>query len=170
MKSEEFITEEFTKEKGTYAGLHFSKDTIRRMMGYARKNKVPNILGESEFHSTLLYSRKFLPEYEPAGNLDTSLFAIPEAVEIWESPPNAFKKDLTNCLILKYKCQEQEDRFDELMTVHEASYDYDEYKTHVTLSYNVGDLQVEDLTNPAEIGDMEIIEEYSEELNLDKVF
>jgi len=165
LKSEEFITEE---NKGTYAGLKFSEDTVNRLINYAQNNDVPNILSEDEFHSTLLYSRKFLPEYKPKGMLDTSSLATPEKVEIWESPANAFKDKATRCLVLKYNCNEQVDRFNQLMDEHDATYDYDEYKPHTTLSYDVGDLQVEDFSAVEEIGKLEIVEEYVEELNLDK--
>jgi len=170
MKSEEFITSDFNKKKGTYAGLHFDKETIERLLEYSKRNHVPKALAADEYHSTLLYSRKYLPEYEPQGKLDNSMLATPLALEIWESPANAFKDNDTNCLILKYECQDQVDRFNELMDAHDATYDYDEYKPHTTLSYDVGDLSLEDLEDVSTIGDLTLVDEYSEELNLDKTY
>jgi len=170
MKSEEFITSDFKKEKGTYAGLHFSADTIDKLINYSKENNIPNAVSEDEYHSTLLYSRKFLPEYEPQGELATPLSATPTKLEIWESPANAFKDDVTNCLILKMDCPEQVSRFNELMDTHDATYDFDEYKPHTTLSYDVGDLNLESLSDVTAIGPLDIVEEYSEELNLDKTY
>jgi hypothetical protein len=170
MRSEEFLKEDFTKKKGTYAALRFSSETIEKLLEYIRNNDIPKGLDKDEFHSTLLYSRKFLPEYKPIGKLETSLIATPINMEIWPSPPNAFKKEETNCLILKYECDDQVNRFDTLMDEHEATYDYDEYKPHTTLSYDIGDLQLEDLDDVNTIGNLEIIEEYGIDLDLDTTF
>jgi hypothetical protein len=49
----------------------------------------------------------------------------------------------------------------------DATYDFPEYLPHISLSYNVGDLKPGDLGDPTEIGDIEIVDEYTEQLNTD---
>lgn len=160
--------EEETK-KGTYAAFRFSSESATALKEFCEENGIPNSLKVEDFHSTLLYSRKYLPEYEPAGQLDQSLNAKPVELEVWTSPPNAFKENETKCLVLKYECQEQVDRFNQLMDEHDATYDYDEYKPHVTLSYDIGEFDATAL-DVGKIPVLEVVEEYGEELNLDKTF
>jgi hypothetical protein len=168
MKITEIIMENENK-KGTYAAYHFSDETTTTLKEFCEANNIPNALNPEDFHSTLLYSRKYLPDYEPAGCLDQPLIATPIGFEVWTSPANAFKENETKCLILKYECKGQVERFNQLMSEHEATYDYDEYKPHVTLSYDIGDFDISEL-DISQIPPLEAVEEYAEELNLDKTF
>jgi len=160
--------QEVEKNKGTYAGVKFSDDTVNALIAYCRDNKIANALGAKDFHSTLLYSRKHLPDYEPQGELTEPYTGTPKEFDVWPSPPNAFKEKETNCLILTYDCKELVNRFDFLMDEHDATFDYDEYTPHVTLSYDAGDLDVSTL--PEFTGQIVIASEYEEELDLDKTF
>ena len=158
--------QEVEGKKGTYAGVKFSDDTVDALIAYCRDNMITNALGAKDFHSTLLYSRKHLPDYEPAGELPEPYIGTPKEFDVWPSPPNAFKEKETNCLILKYDCEELVDRFNFLMDEHDATFDYDEYTPHVTLSYDAGDLDASTL--PAFTGQLEIVSEYEEEEDWDK--
>ncbi len=153
-----------TKTKGTYAGLKFSDDTIKMIKEYIEKNDIPNPLNGDDFHSTLLYSRKYLPEYEATGKFDESWTGDPNHFSIFPSNPKN-GGDGSNCLVLEYTCKEQVARFDDLMDKHDATYDFDEYKPHVTLSYDVGDLDYKNL--PELETALEIVEEYGEDLKID---
>ena len=159
---------EFTDTKGTYAAVQFDQDTKNNLQEFVVNNNIPDPLNTDDIHSTLLYSRNYLPNYEPLENLDYK--ATPDKFEVWESPPNAFKDDITYCLVLLLNCTELEERFDTLMDEHPATYDYDEYKPHISLAYNVGeDFDIKDL-NINEINDLHIVNEYSEDLDLNKSF
>lgn len=158
------ITERKEEEmKGTYAGVRFSESTTEALKKYIKENKIPNPVSADKFHTTLLYSRKYLPNYKPAGEYSTPMFGKPENFEIWQSQPDENGKK-SNCLVLRYSCPELYQRHHKLMLQHGATYDYDEYKTHVTLSYDVGDIDVNKL--PQFEDSLEITEEYYEDLNL----
>ncbi len=164
MKMDEILAEKKTKKKGTYAGLKFSSNTTKMIKEYMGNNNIPNPLPVSKLHSTLLYSRKHLPEYEPTGKFDESWTGDPTHFSIFKSNPKN-STDNTNCLVLEYTCKEQSARFDDLMNEHDATYDFDDYKPHITLSYDVGDLDHDNLTKLEKA--LEIVEEYGEDLKLD---
>lgn len=157
------IIEEGKKPDGSFAGLKFSTDTQTALKEYIEKNEIPNPLNTNKIHSTLLYSKKYLPDYKPAGKLDKSWFGSPTHFSIFKSNKKTGGTG-SNCLVLEYKCSEQSSRFDELMEKHAATYDFDEYKPHITLSYDVGDLDYKKL--PKFSKQLEIVEEYGENLNL----
>lgn len=146
-------------QKGTYAGVHFSKKTQKSLEQYCKANEIPNSVPREKFHTTLLYSRKHLPDYKAQGTFETPLIGKPMKFEIWKS------QEGNNCLVLTFKCKALEDRHHELMDLHKATYDFPTYKTHVTLSYDVGDFDLNKLDVNG-IGDLEIAEEYQENLNL----
>ena len=150
-------------EKGTYAGVHFSEETKDAIMSFIKDNNIPNSPERDSMHCTLLYSRKYCPDYKAAGKLDPPMTGTPAGYDIWESQSEGTGAK-TNCLVMEFTCQEMVDRHNFLMKTHGATHDYDEYKTHVTLSYDVGDLTVEDL--PRYKGPLKMVEEYKEDLNL----
>lgn len=156
------------KEKdpdGTYAGVELSKSTKDAIVKYCKDNKIPNCTEPSKLHTTVLYSRKYLPDYKPAGKYDEPMIGTPTEFDVWGSKPTTENPNPKRCLVLQYKCKELSDRHEYLMDKHEATYDYDEYKPHVTFSYDIGDMVIDKL--PKFKHDIEIVKEYSEDLNLD---
>ena len=153
------------ENKGTYAGVRFDDDTVSRVKAFAVQHEIPNRVPRKSMHSTVLYSRKFLPEYKPAGEYEEPLTGAPTQFNVWESQPDEDGKK-SNCLVLEYDCPRLVDRHKSLMDEHEAEYDYDEYKPHMTLSYDIGDLDVSKF-DPSAVGDLNIVNEYDEELNFD---
>lgn len=154
---------ELKQQKGTYAAVKFSDQTKGNIADYMAANDIPNPLPIDKMHTTLLYSRKYLPDYEPAGKYSNPMVGTPEQFEVWESSPDE-DGNRSMCLVLKFKCPELEARHEHLMKEHGATYDYDEYKTHITFSYNVGDMKVDNL--PKFESDIEVVSEYGEDLNL----
>lgn len=166
MKVKELLKEE--KKEGLYAAVRFSTDTVDRIVKFASETGIPNLLKVEDFHSTLAYSRKPVAEFTPISQLNE--IGIPSSFEIWESPPNAFKPEKTFCLVLKYDSDYMHKRFNEIMSMG-ATYDYDEYKPHLTFSYDVGaDFKVENLPPVKQLGKLNIVGEYSEVLDLNKTF
>lgn len=152
------------KPDGTYAGVKFSQDTIDAIEQYCTDNKIPRAVSGNKLHCTLLYSRKYLPKFEPVGEYKEPLIGKPSDFEIWQSQSTDENPNPTRCLVLKFKCPDLESRHKELMHKYDATYDFPKYKTHVTLSYNVDDLDIKDL--PKFTSPIIIISEYSEDLNL----
>lgn len=159
---------EITKTKktpdGTYAGVKFNPKTIKAIEAFIKDNGIPNPIRTEKIHTTLLYSKKYLPDYEARGKLDDMMVGKPTRFEKWPSQPGDDGK-VAMYLVLKYDCPDLIARHKDLMDEHDAKYDFNEYKPHITFSYDVAGLQCKDLPKFEE--DIEIVEEYSEDLNLD---
>jgi hypothetical protein len=157
---------EVANKKGTYAGVRFSEKTTEALQKYIKDNNIPNGLASNKMHTTLLYSRKFLPDYTAPGVYDAPMVGKLGDFDVWKSN-NEDGDEQTNCLIVEYDCPELNNRHEYLMRVHGATFDYPHYKTHITLSYNIGDLDIEKLPDIKKvIPQVEIVSEYQEELNL----
>lgn len=152
------------KNKGTYAGVHFDKNTTDRIKAFIEANNIPNAAPSDKLHTTVLYSRKYLPNYEPAG--DVNMTGKPLKFEKWLTQADD-KGYRASALVLTYVCPELVNRHKELMKEHDATFDYDEFKPHITLSYDIGREFDTKKLDPKDIGDLNIINEYGEDLNLD---
>lgn len=150
---------------GTYAAVKFSEKTIESLVELQEKLGIPNPLASSEFHSTLLYSRKNLPNYIPIGELTPVVTSDTEdfTLDIW--PSNGGDK---NVLVLIYPCEWLSSRWKELMEEHDATWDFPDFTPHVTLSYNVGEWQPDQkVVHFASRKPIVIVEEYSSDLDED---
>jgi hypothetical protein len=148
--------------RGTYVAVNFSKDTAKRIKAFIKKYNIPNPLATNKLHTTIIYSRKYLPEFKTQGKLDEPWVGKPSKLEIFKS------REGNNCLVVLFTCKEAVARHKEIMKDHEATYGFPEFKTHFTLSYDSGDFDPDSIKNlKDELGDIEIVEEYTEDLNLD---
>jgi hypothetical protein len=69
--------------------------------------------------------------------------------------------------VLKYDCKDLNKRHKELMDEHKATYDFPKYEPHVTLSYDIGDLDIKQLPDIKELLPViNVIHEYGEDLDL----
>lgn len=156
-----------TNTKGTYAGVRFADDTVAAILRYIEAAQLPNSTAADKLHSTLLYSRKFLPDYQPLGEIAPPLAGTPTKLHVWETSPEDPSEPKKRCLVLKYKCDDLVNRHLKLMSDHEATYDFDSFEPHVTLSYDIGDIEIDDLPQFSDYIDaINIVEEYGEELDL----
>lgn len=158
MKMQELM--EKKKTKGTYAGVRFSDATKDAVAGFIKEHNIPNGVPADKLHSTLLYSRKFCPDYKATGKLEDTMSGTPSGFAVWDNAEST-----TNCLVLEYDCSDLVDRHKFLMDEHGATHDFDDFKTHITFSYDIGDTDYKKL--PKFTSPIEIVEEYGEDLNLD---
>lgn len=154
-------------EKGTYAAVRFSAETKDAIAKYIADNDLPNPLGKDKMHCTLLYSRKHCPDYKPAGKIKPAWTGTPTKLEVFESRGKLRDEEPKRCLVLRFECKELVARHELLMEEYDATYDFPEYKPHVTLSYDIGDLDETKLPDVSTIGELTIDEEYGEDLDLD---
>jgi len=155
-----------SKKRGTYAAVRFSDDTVKRIKTFIEENEIPNPISANKLHTTVLYSRKYCPDYKAAGTYDTPLVGKPKKFDLWKSQPDE-DGNRSNCLVLAYDCPELVKRHKSLMDEHKATFDFDQYRPHVTLSYDAGaDFDVNKL-KPQDVGNIEITKEYMEDLDLD---
>lgn len=157
--------QEQEEKKGTYAGIQFDDDTKDRIMQFIKENKIPNPIARDKLHTTLIYSRKYLPKYEAAGKINPPWVAEPVDFDVWESQADKDGKK-SRCLVMKIECTECTERHNEIMDEHKATFDYDEYRPHITLSYDIGDFKTSTLPKASTIGDLKAVKEYKEDLNL----
>jgi len=162
MKSDEFIKK--THHKGTYAGVRFSDGTKKAVAEYIKENSIPNPTPTDKLHATLLYSRKRCPDYKAQGDLNPTMHGEPGAFQVWEGQPDD-DGHKPNCLVMEFDCPELTARHNELMEEHKATYDFPDYKTHITFSYDIGEMEHKDL--PAYEGPVELVHEYQEVLDID---
>jgi hypothetical protein len=156
------------KSKGSYAGVRFDQATIDAITQFLQAAHLPNATAPDKLHSTLLYSRKFLPDYQPLGEIAPPLVGKPTEFVVWETSPKDPGEQKARCLVMKYDCPDLVERHHLLMKQHGATYDYDEYIPHLTLSYDIGDTDVDSLPQFSDYIDaINIVEEYGEPLDLD---
>lgn len=164
MKISELLEEKRKAARGTYSGIKPSKESVEKLEAWMEKNKIPTPVKSNKLHVTILYSRKYLPNYKAAGKIDTPYKAKVKEFAVWKTTPEDPTEEKKNCLIVKLDCPELIKRHKLLMKEHGATFDYDDYTPHITLSYDIGDLNVKKL---ATIDfDIEFDNEYQEDLNL----
>ena len=125
---------QYAKHKdGTYVSLEMSQDS-RVMLD----NYVEMTLGLKErvdpktYHITVIYSRTPVPSAEQLLHMNTALpvEAQPVAYEVFPT------KNDGQCLVLRLICP-YATRINSQLTLQGATSDYDEYKPHVTIAYNL---------------------------------
>lgn len=150
---------------GTYIAVHFSKETQDKLadlaeeLGISRENRVER----KKMHCTIVYSRKPFKDFSIPGKIDPPWIGTPTELEIF--PTQGGKR----ALVLRFDCPEMKERHEYFNKEYGAQYDYDEYKIHATLCYDVGeDWQIpKDFDIKSVIDKIEVSEEYYEPLNLD---
>ncbi len=114
------LTEIRATPDGTYAGARFSKVSRDNIEKYVAQNNIPNSPRMDSLHSTILYSRKYLPDFEPKGAYDPSIKGQPTGFEIWPSQPDENGKK-ANCLVLTFDAPDLVKRHESLMDKHDAT-------------------------------------------------
>lgn len=162
MKLTNLVEEKKEKRTGTYSAVTFTSDTDARIRRFVKKNEIPNGL-TTEYHSTVIYSRKEVPELKALGKFKKKWIGKPTGLKVFET------HDGPEALVLIYDCKEQKERHEHIMDTTDATYDYPNYDMHVTLSYDIGDADKKELLKlPIEqIGDIIIDNEYVEPFEVD---
>lgn len=150
---------------GTFAGVHFSQTTLDKLVQYNIDADIPNKVPADKMHCTLLYSRKELPTYQPLGKLDPPLIGKPMRLVKWPSQPDG-DGIITLCLVLLFDCDDLHERHNQIMNEHGGTHSFSNYNPHVTLSYDVGNLQVSTLPDiRLMVDELEIVEEYKDTID-----
>ena len=147
---------EITQEKGSYAAVSFDPATTEALKAYQYDNHIPNPLEPSEFHSTVMFSRKYIPTFEALGEIPGWSGTFTKF--------DIFPSDAEKALVLKYDCHELSERFDQIIKKYDATWDHKSFTPHITLSYNIGDLDISQL--PKYDGPIVIITEFNNDLDL----
>jgi hypothetical protein len=138
---------------GIYVAVKFKKETLDKIDEYQRRNNIPNPVPKEDLHSTIVYSRANI-DWIPEERINLKVNTDTSVLETWDT------RGGSRCLVWHYYSSFQHKRFDEAMAKG-ATYDFPEYKCHITLSYDVGDFNSDDLHKPdfPILLDYEIVEE-----------
>ena len=150
------LTELKDNKKGTYAAVNFDDKTIDTLQEFMKDHKIPNKITPKKMHCTILYSEKHLPDYTAHGKIDPPFEGKPTKLEVWKSQPDD-DGQTANCLVLNFDCKDLTDRHLKLMDDHDATFSFDEFKPHVTLSYDIGDMKIDEFPKGSDIIDKILI-------------
>ena len=124
---------EYGIDAGRYVGMHFTPDTQDLLKKIVHDEKLPNSVPLHKIHTTITYSKdNSVPDYKCDGELEEPIEAEIDSFDLFPTAEG------NKCLVAKLNCPEFHRRHS-MMRDLGASYDYDEYIPHITLSYNAGD-------------------------------
>lgn len=144
------------KETGLYVAANYDTATRKAISRYCKDNNIPNPVNEASLHTTIVYSKDPI-EFEVNHTVNSVISRTGTFIDCWRTSEG-------QCLVLRLFSTYLHDRFNESIRAG-ASYDYPDYKPHITLSYDIGDW---DFTQLPHIDFDLVIEcEYSEPLDLE---
>jgi len=127
----EHLSEE-SHNKGTYVCAYADNQTMKNIVRFILDNDIPHPTPENELHATIIYSRE--------GNKDSESFNFPNLItgkfKGWEIFPN--KINNTKSLVALLESPTLTKIHNDMMQQYGFTYDFDEYKPHVTFSYDYG--------------------------------
>lgn len=142
-----------------YVGVKLDADSVDEIIKLTKG--IDNKTNKGEIHITVAYSRKPI--------MLTALGALEPPVRIKARHYSIFKTQTgENCLVLEVESKELTDRHNEIIKDYGASYDFPEYKPHITLSYDCGiGFDIKTLPKIEDIPELFANEEYATALDLD---
>lgn len=156
-------SEKEEKEPGTYVAGYFSEESQDKIYALAKKLEIPNLVPKDKYHVTIIFSKKTIP-YKGLNKLKDAWIVEVEKFHVF--PTQSGKK----CLVLKLDAPDLIHQHNKIMKKYkEATYDFDEYIPHTTLSYDLGDFKLPDNSELDGLGKLEIVEEIAEPINTDFV-
>jgi hypothetical protein len=141
-------------EPGLYVAAFFDEETNNNLAEYMRVNNIPSPVNTASLHTTIVYSKVPVPSFEPNHSVDIDVDTTHASFECWDMRNGA------RCLVLKYFSPYLHLRFQEAMKAG-AMYDFDEYKPHTSLSYEMPE-EFDVSTLPPLGFPLKIVGEYSE--------
>lgn len=115
--------------QGTYAKLQLSYESRQELFNYVKKLGIENPIDKDQYHATLIYSRKEIPEAYSRNDLQSVFLAFGKDWKIFPS------KEMGQCLVLVLDCPSAHDFHEEFMKMG-ATHDYPEFTPHITISTN----------------------------------
>lgn len=124
----QFVTEE-THKDGTYIQAIASKETQESLFRFVKENNIENYIDPKEYHSTIIYSRKGIPKVKRY-NFHTPVKSTVKGWKIFNT------RDGKKCLVLELNSHELKFYHEDIMKTYGATYDFDKYIPHLTVSYD----------------------------------
>lgn len=163
MNDKEDILKEEKQEKGIYVAVKYNQSAGDDLLDFIKKYNIPSTLKTEDFHTTLIYSRKFADIKDLEEDMeDSEIVAYPKKLDVFETFDNK------RALVIILDCPYLEQRHEYLMNKYDLTYDYDEYIPHITVSYDIGEIEVPENVKFPKF--FRIQGEYKENLNLEKKY
>ena len=145
--------------KGIYVAVKYKESAKKQIEDFITKNNIKNPVDVDKLHSTIIYSTKYdnIVELGDMMQVPVEIFKF----EVWKTQGGK------SALVGKLFAPALIKRHLELMSNHDLTYDYPEYKPHITISYDVGDDFDVNMLDASDIGKMYTAYEYKEDLELD---
>lgn len=152
-------------ETGAFVGVKFSELTVEELLKLIEALNIENPTNADELHCTVMYTKSDVPDLldMDGQSYDPPLVATGDKFEIFKT------QDENDCLVLRIKCDELVERHEAIKDKYSAVYTHDEFKPHITLSYNCNEFDLDAANEKKSIDSIEIVEEYVTSLNSDWV-
>lgn len=152
------LIEHSPPSEGVYVGVKYDTDSVKKLKALIKQLKIPNEVPSSKIHTTIIYSRKYVPDIKTYDTI-LDIVAIPKKFTVFDTQDNK------RALVIELDCEYLVDRHNAIMEEYGTTYDFEKYIPHITLSYDIGDLEfIYDFNeNPIELV---LTSEYTEKLIL----
>lgn len=117
---------------GTYASFKLSHESKNALFDYVKFVGIPNAVAREQYHATVIYSRKEIPDAYSMNDSEESCVAYAKEWKIFPS------QEMGHCLVLLLDCPKAVDLHHQFMEMG-ATYDYPEYIPHITIATNYTD-------------------------------
>lgn len=119
-------------KSGTYASFKLSQASKIDLFNHVTFIGIPEAVDKEQYHATVIYSRKEIPEAYEYNNLEGSFIAFGKEWKIFPS------KDMGKCLVLLLDFPSAVGYHTQFMDMG-ATYDYPEYLPHITIATHFDD-------------------------------
>lgn len=141
---------------GAYVACKFTEDSCKKLHDFAKDMGISDVVPDDKMHVTVIYSKKPAPpEFKAEGKFDEPVKVQPKHLSVFDG------RDGSKVLVVELNAPSLVERHDYLMDEYSFSYDFPEYKPHVTLCYDMGKgFQLDKDRDLSALQDLEISEEY----------
>lgn len=127
-------------DMGTFVGVRFSTETINNIVNWMKKNGIDKPVTSDLLHTTVTLDKERFFDWKPIS------FNPPLEIN-----PSSYSFELfgpeNDVLVLKFDCPELRERHMMSREEYDVKWDWGEYKSHLTLSYD-GDNDIDNLELP----------------------
>ena len=124
-------------ESGTYAKLVPDLSSIKQLYAFAKSCKFPQLVGQKNYHCTLIYSKN------PCPHIAEVKVAMPILAK-----PTYLEEVQPGVVILNLNCPKACELFNLFHKDYNATHDFECYKPHITLSYDSGKIDIRSIDVP----------------------
>lgn len=145
-------------DPGVYMCAKFDQASNEKIKNIQSVLGVNNAVVAEKLHTTVVYSRKTVDVF-PQDDLNEIAHLV--GFELWDTKYG-------KTVVAKLESPYLNGRFRDVMSLG-ATYDFDDYKPHVTLAYDSGDVDLDEAVKGLELPvELTIVSEHAESLDLDK--